>query len=217
MSPESHAEYPDSNAITQDVVQRHDLGSEVSPPLSPRARPPDYSAESAPPGYQEAGKKASIKLVQKITLIRILASTFIVIIFAVLIAVVVVKIRVGKLSSDHGEAAEDLTETSHWTTLTITTTFTASNNHMVQVTTTTAPGPLVIPTQAHVAFDCPSFPHITSAPSTNSDNAKVQAMCTGLDKEDDEKKNVLASCRLDEDEANSLGNVLVHDSEWDSS
>lgn len=95
-SSDLQAEHPETNMSMQEVGQRHELGSEISPPLTPRMQPPDYFDEGVPPVYQAASCKTSKIKINKTVVVRILASLFITTIVAVIVAAVVGKIHAGK-------------------------------------------------------------------------------------------------------------------------
>ncbi|KAF7556796.1 hypothetical protein G7Z17_g1120 [Cylindrodendrum hubeiense] len=194
---DAQAEHPEANMPMQEVGRRHELGSEISPPLSPRTQPPDYFDEGAPPLYQEASSKALRIKINKTVVVRILASLFITIIVAVIVAAVIGKMRAGKSPARLVEAQEtpgDVTRTGTWTTLTIITTLTITNDgkgHQLEVKTTSAPRPLAIPTHAHVVFDCLSFARTTPTLAARNEHLMLGPVCDALDPEKDEKDNML--------------------------
>lgn len=198
----------------QEVGQRHELGSEISPPLTPRTQPPDYFDEGVPPVYEVASCKSSKIKINKTVVVRILASLFITTIVAVIVAAVVGKIHAGKSPGRPVEAQKtstyvlfqvvsdrlgsnfenrNATETA-WTTLTISTTLTITNGEkgrQLQVKTTSAPRPLSIPTHAHVIFDCPSFAQATPTLAARNEHLILGPVCDALNPEKNEQDNIL--------------------------
>ncbi|KAH6998932.1 hypothetical protein BKA56DRAFT_568817 [Ilyonectria sp. MPI-CAGE-AT-0026] len=181
----------------QEVSPQHELGSEISPPLTPRTQPPDYSDEGVPSVYQAASYKTSKIKINKTVVVRILASLFITTIVAVIVAAVVGKIHARKSPGrpvGAQQTSANATETEAWTTLTITATLTITNGgkgRQLQVTTTSAPRPLTIPTHAHVIFDCPSFAQATPTLAERNEHLILGPICDALDPEKNEQDNIL--------------------------